>query len=434
MRIRSKKPLLFVVFGTSVTAGEGPTAKSKERSYTHFLQSRLRTLFPAREVRIVRRAFPGTTSSLMRHCMDTFVPERADAYLIEYVGYLRPNAQTHEDLAALIDGLRARCPEPCKKPPAIMLLAPLDQGTCVRRIKRWRPFDKSAADDRENVRTCVENEYDTTAIIERVGAEKLVPVLSERQALRTRLEANGSASAKAVVEHLKVDYVHPSPAGHRLLSELVERLLLAAVPNDSGEALRFAEAVAEAHVPAAPSHPRRRPVCAFGVGLRPLVLGSPGWNYTTEYSKRRQPKPGFIAHRPGATLNVCFRQSEDDVSSAREWSFGYLTSYEKMGMVRVECVRRCSCGSKVVDAHRREMLSEPLVASVRVVRQSPSPNLETTAPALSNEDCECIIRLTTLRRTNSGGHKFKLLAILTGIDVGVVPAAVLGVAEDADLL
>jgi len=36
----------------------------------------------------VKRAYPGTTSSLLRHCIGTLLPEKADLYILEFVGYL----------------------------------------------------------------------------------------------------------------------------------------------------------------------------------------------------------------------------------------------------------------------------------------------------------------------------------------------------------
>ena len=110
----------------------------------------------------MKRAYPGTTSSLLRHCIGTLLPEQADLYILEFVGYLGDNVKTEKvrtDLVSIVQTLRARCggggggggggfgrhakgaaPHTCRRRPAVMQLAPLDQGSCVRSIKGMGPM------------------------------------------------------------------------------------------------------------------------------------------------------------------------------------------------------------------------------------------------------------------------------------------------------
>ena len=125
----------------------------------------------------MKRAYPGTTSSLLRHCIGTLLPEQADLYILEFVGYLGDNVKTEKvrtDLVSIVQPLRARCgggggggggcgrhakgaaPHTCRRRPAVMQLAPLDQGSCVRSIKGMgpmKPLPSALAEDRARVLT-----------------------------------------------------------------------------------------------------------------------------------------------------------------------------------------------------------------------------------------------------------------------------------------
>ena len=140
-----ERPLLIAAIGTSVTAGEGPNRNLHSFAWPDVLPARLRASFPSgREVRVVKRAYPGTSSLLLRNCLHNLVPEDADLYIVEYTGLIDPQRTDKPHLAAIVNALRARrcgaaaSAAACRHPPAIMVLAPVDQG-CVRRLKGMGP-------------------------------------------------------------------------------------------------------------------------------------------------------------------------------------------------------------------------------------------------------------------------------------------------------
>ena len=78
----------------------------------------------------------------------------------------------------------------------------------------------------------------------------------------------------------------------------------------------------------------------------------------------------------------------------------HLVSYAGMGAARVECAAGCACAPRVVDAHR--------VGEVRNV--SVFEAVELAATAQKGPPCELVV--TVLNATSSGGHKFKLRALV----------------------
>ena len=144
----------------------------------------------------------------------------------------------------------------------------------------------------------MDSESGTTATQEELGRTLGVPTVSLRKALRRPLLRNASG-ARQLLNRLTIDYVHFTRAGHELASELLTRAIVAAARQPLNSTEKGAERVQTLPVVAAPPT-----TCAFGDDLRPLVLRSGGWDYTVDVSKRGQPKPGLVATRPGATLDL----------------------------------------------------------------------------------------------------------------------------------
>ena len=81
----------------------------------------------------------------------------------------------------------------------------------------------------------------------------------------------------------------------------------------------------------------------------------------------------------------------------------YLTSFERMGRARLRCAEvpgGCTCAPRTLDAHTREH------ASVRRVAY-----LKLGGAGLAN----CVVELTTLDRSSSGGFKWKLVRLSVGL-------------------
>jgi hypothetical protein len=152
-------------------------------------------------------------------------------------------------------------------------------------------------------------------------------------------------------------------------------------------------------------------VCAFGGEIQPLIQRWDGWEYVVEHSgKHRHRKPGFAAWRPGAKLDLCFSPpaAAIDRGEVFEWNLAYLRSYSQMGSARGECLRGCNCRPAVWNAHNgRARVSEHVTGTLRGIR------LLRRVPSASRR-CPCSIRLTVLNQTSSGGHKFKLVSVMTG--------------------
>lgn len=106
--------------------------------------------------------------------------------------------------------------------------------------------------------------------------------------------------------------------------------------------------------------------------------------------------PGVLAVVPGATLWVELDLLPSWGSALARGAvrirISYLTSYVHMGMAAVGCDAHCSCEPQTLDAHRR--VNESIFASHWF------PARVTSSP--------CVLRLTVLATTSSGGHKFKV--------------------------
>ncbi len=460
------KRLTIAVYGTSVTAGAGSTRDAEQHSYTHALERRLRRRYPATPVRVLRRAFPGATAAFMRHCVDSLAPERADMYIVE----LMDNMDGH-GLDAVEAHLRAilrrfesrhcggrplalpRAPSAAASAsvrPALLVLSPLTQR-CVRRLTHRRPYHTirpypyDARTAREGAEECLRSDSPSTqmaTMMERVASSLGVGVVSVRRALRAPLLAAARGSYGGVsnlTRFLIEDYSHPTREGHALIAELIEREISSALlpisADDEAAALRTSRQTDLCGSGGGGSEGgggSSAGVCAFGERLHPLVLRSRGWSYVVEHSRRRQPKPGYVAREPGATLDVCFRpppsaggpRSPVGTGESAPWRFAHLTSYTQMGKASAECVDGCTCTPAVFNGHLPGLVSQPAIAELWARPWSALRQRRAAARAArgqgagSASSCPCVIRLTTLNETESGGHKFKLIAVFAGFELG----------------
>lgn len=120
-------------------------------------------------------------------------------------------------------------------------------------------------------------------------------------------------------------------------------------------------------------------------------------------------KPGWIANETGASLWLEFSSEFRRLprSAPAEVVLSYLSSYEHMGMIRVECDANCRCAPPEgveVDAH------------------DPGRRVSVQASARVNvtQHRHCRLRLTVVKRTSSGERKFKLV----GLDIRAAGAAI----------
>ena len=102
---------------------------------------------------------------------------------------------------------------------------------------------------------------------------------------------------------------------------------------------------------------------------------------------------------------VCHRAVRN--SFGDHWQFGFLRSYAGMGVARGECVRGCQCKPREWDAHIKRQVSQTAISKLAGITALPRT-------AKKEDGCPCVVRLTLLNQTSSGGTKFKLDALFGG--------------------
>jgi hypothetical protein len=461
--------LRLAVYGTSMSDGLWP----------HLLADQLRERFPRAKLNLTVRAYPGGHLSFQSHCVDTMIPEAADLYIVESVadalngqaasggeGGEAEGSTADAELAHLLSRLQARQlprtsrdflqhagsglprgrahAEPggggcAPAAPAVMLFSGLDQMDCVRRLKRMVPFKGKPADQLsldEELRVCLDGERGAagatagagrrTSSMQRVAAATGTPLLSMREALREPLTKAGGKRSVRIISALVKDYLHFTGAGEEMTAELLARALedAAAGPEPEscpshGAAAAAAAAAASATTTTTTGEPRAssgsmlaRSTCAFGERLNPLVRSHPGWAFTIERNSKGRAKPGWVSELPGARLELCFAQMRHVPPRATlDWNFVFLKSWDRMGTVAAECSGGCTCV--------RRTWSGASGGTTSVAQVSYGlPVTRTAGGAGGAEGCPCSITLVLLNQTESRGHKFKVIGVLTGFDAG----------------
>ena len=460
-RLKQGKPVRFVFFGSSVTAGIR-CKHNRERSvnFPQQLGQLIEHRYPHANVSIDVYGYPGASPNFMSACHQTLMStNHADLYVLEMTDNLADGyAGVGASVERLMSAVRERAPAA-----ALMLLAPIPQR-CVRAIKRMKPFQHIPHDDESTLgilrNDCFSNRS-VAASFEDVGRAHRVATVSARNLIRDELFSRPAVAASTVGK-LHYDAVHPSGAGHWYLAAAIEHALFGqnerpssygAAPFDGVplcEAPR-AGSLELANLFASRTARSSSMVCALGEELHQHVERAVGWRYGVEYNSQGLPKPGYIADSPGASLDLCHRpklgsggasmldRSSRVVNVA--WSLGYLMSYEHMGKMRGECLSRessCKCGTRIFDAHWRLPISQPHISrlklQIRYARRRggkgtmvPEAALRSASPDAALA-CPCKIRFTLLNDTSSDGHKFKLVALMSGFYTGTIVSDAVGFA------
>ena len=452
-----QRQVRLVFFGSSVTAGIRCNHK-KERSvnFPQQVEQLITHRHPQANVSIDVYGYPGASPSFMLACHTTLMTtDVADLYVIEMTDNL---SDGYEGVGHAVEGImsavRQRAPSA-----AIMLLAPIPQR-CVRSLKRMKPFHRVPIDEDSTrmllARDCYSNRS-VAASFEDVGTAHSLVTVSARQLIREELWRS-PLQAGRVIKHLVHDAVHPSGAGHWHLATALDFALRQHEPPQSAGV--SSSAAASCSVLPSPGSLERANlfaprtadstgsmVCALGTGLQRHVLNASGWSYTVEHNSQGLDKPGFIADQPGATLDLCHRpKMRAEMNTSRggyadsrrnvrvAWSLGYLMSYEHMGKMRGECLSSqssCTCGEREFNGHWRLPISQPHISrlqlSIRYARRGgDGPLLPAAQLRDSNADCPCIIRLTVVNSTDSGGYKMKLTSLMSGFYTGTIVSDAVG--------
>ena len=231
-------------------------------------------------------------------------------------------------------------------------------------------------------------------------------------------DVNGSVQDGLKVSLLGPDEHEPSPVsckpvrrgGAELAGHLVERCFgwgidrrtPPTLANSSGWRLT-AHDTARSFEP--PSHctgrARRRPA------ERRTLLSSPP---SPSPSPCPSYKPGLTAFEPGssAILDLPLSETQSALRSS-SWKatlhVTYLTSYDGMGAVVVDCVRGCNCGRALVDGHSSNFVS---------IWLEHHQNVEVHAGSSA-----CSVRLVVQNDTRAIGTKFKVSALTLSWREGV---------------
>lgn len=141
--------------------------------------------------------------------------------------------------------------------------------------------------------------------------------------------------------------------------------------------------------------------CAQDIALKSIVQENKGWEFVDEGSNQCAGchKYGFRTDAVGSVLkmkvNSAVLSEADKKGDAKVMlAVSYLRSYSDVGKARMECVSGCKCESKVFDAKNVARTSELHTERMEI------------GPA-----AECILKLTVLDETSTGGHKFRLASL-----------------------
>lgn len=464
----ARKPVRVVFFGSSVTAGIR-CRNNKERS-VNFPQQLIQLLEQSVHLNVSLDVYgyPGASPSFMRACHSTLMrTDAADLYILEMTDNLSDGYEgVGKSVEGLMSAVRQRAPHA-----ALILLAPIPQR-CVRSLKRMKPFQHVPLDDDSTrmllQRDCYSNNS-VAASFEDVGRAHDIPTVSARLLIRDQLWRN-PAMAGHIISKLHYDAVHPSGAGHWQLAVALDYAIRAYLSGSANSESRVAHPISPkmklCRLPNPGDLERNHiflprtvnalgsMVCALGDDLKRYVVGASGWHYTTEYNSQGLPKPGFIAHAPGSTLDLCHRPelrpdqlaAPGPIKVQVAWSLGYLMSYEHMGKMRGECVHSessCTCGAREFNGHWRLPISQPHISRLKLQiryarRTATSSFVPERSLHLSDESavasCPCKIRLTLLNDTDSGEHKFKLVSLMSGFYTGTIVSDAVGWAARYDIM
>ena len=439
-RLRAGMPLRIVAFGTSITAGHASPSNERAESYGLNLQRLLRKAYPQSNVTVAIYGYPGASAAFMRACIDRMVPVAADLYLVEIAdNYMPRTTVAYRSVGEYVEGmLQNLLQRPARGlggsvGPAAILVAPFPQSCSKALASGERALPAGTADTANINRAlhaaranCASN-LTLPGVLEALGRDHNLPVSSVRLALAKAIARHPRPSS-LLRRFLMKDLIHTNSEGSGMLARLV---LHALISRTKGATLAACDAPRQPRraFPSIPlqrrSNRSRTPspgICAFGEELHRWVLSSSGFAYVVERSPLGQPKPGLVARRPLATLELCYRGGDaashalPRYGSQLWWQFGFLRSYVGMGIARGECVSGCTCSPREWDAHHSKNVSQTDVSKLFVhhFHEGSARRGGGGGSGSGSGGCPCVIRLSVLNRTSSGGHKFKVVALFNG--------------------
>jgi len=407
IRLAAGIPTTIAFFGSSITMGH-----KNQGSFTGLIKPSLAAKMQSTNVTVATHGYPGATPMFLAACVHRMVPTRADIYVVESVDNMMPESawpEARDAVESIVTALRARSPKA-----AVLLLAPFPVS-CTRLLRKQL---RENGDLLAAARKCLRPDYSLAGMLEGIAQAARVPIVSVRQELAVPLLAHAASRNGTLGPWLDSfvagDDVHPNLPGRHLLAKLVVDALVTAAAGRGARSCWRLLPPATQNRSASSSHvygafaKETNAVCAFGEELRPLIRRSEGWHHVVERSEHtNHSKPGFVARRPGSTIDFCFAPPVAAVKrkETMEWTAVYLQSYRHMGAVQAGCIEGCTCAVRTWDAHITRRVSQSVLGKLKRVR---------VQEERAGDACPCVIRLKVLDATESGEHKFKLVGVLTG--------------------
>ena len=339
-------------FGTSITAG----GYKKEVRFQPYLRRLLIAAFPrSPNIVVDTHGYSGASAEYLHACVDRLLPSRAHLYVVElcdnFLSGPKAAIPAGKTVGDLVNTLRAR-PGPASGPTSVLLLAPFAQS-CAKKLARRYPYAHLPRDPQTTnalIDGCLRSFHpgdahnSTTtlpAVLEAVADDMHLGIVSVRRAFARTIRAFGQSAgggaqgaaeasidglSKLLRTYIQQDMVHPNAEGYQLMAELVVQLLKRAAreatPSECARARdvplpsQLPQHRSWAHQPIAlASAPPR--VCAFGEEMHAHIRSALGWTYQVELSPSGRQKPGFIATRPGARLETCFRPGRISATASK---------------------------------------------------------------------------------------------------------------------
>ena len=190
------------------------------------------------------------------------------------------------------------------------------------------------------------------------------------------------------------DQIHPSGRGVGLLGGLVIDYIQQALRKALAQGF---QAKPEENTPVpeplfvSASDDAKVSQCSRGGALQDMALYNQGWNWLDGK------KPGF---QTDDILTSLFLSVPMESATSDQFSVGYLSSYENMGIARVTCLGACQCTEFDIDASSKAHASQEHNAMIPFQHAKDSKG--------------CILKVDNMNLTNAvnKGHRFKVSSVV----------------------
>ncbi|PRW56151.1 expressed protein isoform B [Chlorella sorokiniana] len=352
-RLLAGEPVRVVAVGASITAGAGGREWSGTRTawpgYVAQFADWLRAAFPAANASVHNAGMAGTFGGVFAQCFDSLVPP-ADMYILEQATFdgtepERCYCKSHYVDTPVQLGIERLMRRMLRQPnhPAVVAL-----NVFGFRFPNRGVYQRSV----ENQIQVMAQFYGLPAASLRAAAWRRMLAGSNGFDVSTSVKLYQGAPLPPDRLPLYYDQIHPwGPTGHRVLADLLVRLVQSTALSLTLQPLSEADAVPAGRPLPPPLTPgnyeTNQSSCWLGDNFRLLVGGTASsgsgfaWvNERPEAAEKKAQKWGFVATRSGAslefTIDTRVGSSEDPTNRL---ILSYLASYEGMGAARVECMQ-----------------------------------------------------------------------------------------------